>query len=141
MNRGVNPELGLAVLRVALGVIFITHGAAKLFGGMDGTIAFFGSIGIPLPVVAAWSVALLEFVGGIFLVFGLLVTPISLLLILQLLAGIVLVHAPNGWWVIGPEANGGVEFSVALIAGLLMLVFGGPGLASIDGRGGPPGSV
>lgn len=141
MNRGVNPELGLALLRVALGVIFITHGAAKLFGGMEGTIGFFGSIGIPLPTVAAWAVALLEFVGGISLVFGFLVTPISLLLTLHMLAGIVLVHAPNGWWVIGPQANGGVEFNVALIAGLLMLVFGGPGLASIDGRGGPPGSV
>jgi putative oxidoreductase len=141
MNRGVNPELGLALLRVALGVIFITHGASKLFGGMEGTIAFFGSIGIPLPIVAAWGVALLEFVGGIFLVIGLLVTPVSLLLTIQMLAGIVLVHAPNGWYVVGPEANGGVEYSVALIAGLLMLVFGGPGLASIDGRGGTRGST
>ncbi|MEJ2547087.1 MAG: DoxX family protein [Gemmatimonadota bacterium] len=141
MNRGVNPELGLALLRVAVGVIFISHGAPKLFGGMEATAGFFGSLGIPLPLVAAWAVALLEFVGGIFLVIGLLVTPVSLLLTLTMLAGIILVHAPNGWYVIGPQANGGVEFNVALIAGLLMLIFGGPGLASMDGRGGPPGSV
>ncbi|MGW8282637.1 MAG: DoxX family protein [Gemmatimonadota bacterium] len=135
MDKGVNPELGLALLRVVLGVIFISHGAPKLFGGIEGTAGFFGMLGIPLPLIAAWVVALLEFFGGISLLIGLLVTPVSLLLAIHMLAGIVLVHAPNGWYVLGPEANGGVEFSVLLVASLMMLVFGGPGLASIDGRG------
>ena len=136
MDKGVNPELGLALLRVVLGVIFISHGAPSLFGGMEGQVAFFSSLGIPLPVVVAWSVKLLEFFGGIALLIGLLVTPVSLLLVIHMLAGIVLVHAPRGWYVVGPEANGGVEFSVLLAASLMMLVFGGAGLASIDGRGG-----
>jgi putative oxidoreductase len=136
MDKGVNPELGLALLRVVLGVIFISHGAPSLFGGMEGQVAFFSSLGIPLPVVVAWAVKLLEFFGGIALLIGLLVTPVSLLLVIHMLAGIVLVHAPRGWYVVGPEANGGVEFSVLLAASLMMLVFGGAGLASIDGRGG-----
>ncbi len=135
MEKGVNPELGLALLRVVLGVIFISHGAPKLFGGIEGTAGYFGMLGIPMPLIAAWAVALLEFFGGIALLIGLLVTPVSLLLAIHMLAGIVLVHAPNGWYVLGPEANGGVEFSVLLVAALMMLVFGGPGLASIDGRG------
>jgi putative oxidoreductase len=134
MGRGVNPELGLALLRVALGVIFISHGAPRLFGEMDGTIAFFSALGIPLPVIAAWGVSLLEFFGGIALLIGLFVTPVSLLLVVEMLAGIVLVHAPNGWYVLGPQANAGVEYSVLLMASLLMLVLGGPGLASMDGR-------
>ncbi len=50
-----------------------------------------------------------------------------------MLMGIILVHAPNGWYVVGPGA-GGVEFNVVLIASLLMLVFGGPGLAAVDAR-------
>jgi putative oxidoreductase len=137
MEKGLNPELGLALLRVVLGVIFISHGAPSLFGGMEGTAAFFSSLGIPLPVVVAWAVKLLEFFGGIALLIGLLVTPVSLLLVIHMLAGIVLVHAPRGWYVLGPEANGGVEFSVLLAAALMMLVFGGAGLASMDGRGGP----
>lgn len=103
---------------------------------MQGQAEFFSSLGIPLPVIVAWAVSLLEFFGGIALLIGLLVTPVSLLLVIHMFAGIVLVHAPRGWYVLGPEANGGVEFSVLLAASLMMLVFGGPGLASMDGRGG-----
>ena len=136
MDKGLNPELGLALLRVVLGVIFISHGAPSLFGGMEGQVAFFSSLGIPLPVVVAWGVKLLEFFGGIALLIGLLVTPVSLLLTIHMFAGIVLVHAPRGWYVVGPEANGGVEFSVLLAASLMMLVFGGAGMASMDGRSG-----
>ena len=128
MDRGVNPDLGLAILRVVVGVIFIAHGAPKIFGGMEGTAGFFGSLGIPLPIVAAWMISLLEFLGGIALIAGFLVTPIALLLTTHMLIGILLVHAANGFYVVGPEAQGGVEFNLLLGASLLMLVFGGPGL-------------
>jgi putative oxidoreductase len=134
MDRGVNPDLGLAILRVVVGVIFIAHGAPKIFGGMEGTAGFFGSLGIPLPIVAAWMISLLEFLGGIALIAGFLVTPISLLLTTHMLIGILLVHAANGFYVVGPEAQGGVEFNLLLGASLLMLVFGGPGLAALDAR-------
>ncbi len=134
MDRGVNPDLGLAILRVVVGVIFIAHGAPKIFGGMEGTAGFFGSLGIPLPIVAAWMISLLEFLGGIALIAGFLVTPIALLLTTHMLIGILLVHAANGFYVVGPEAQGGVEFSLLLGASLLMLVFGGPGLAALDAR-------
>jgi putative oxidoreductase len=115
MERGVNPELGLAILRIVLGVIFIAHGAPSVFGGME-------------------SISLLEFLGGISLIVGFLVTPVALLLIVQMMLGIVLVQASRGFYVIGPNANGGIEFSLLLAASLLMLVFGGPGLAAIDAR-------
>jgi putative oxidoreductase len=134
MDRGVNPDLGLAILRVVVGVIFIAHGAPKIFGGMEGTAGFFGSLGIPLPIVAAWMISLLEFLGGIALIAGFLVTPIALLLTTHMLIGILLVHAANGFYVVGPEAQGGVEFNLLLGASLLMLVFGGPGLAALDAR-------
>lgn len=134
MDRGVNPDLGLTILRVVLGVIFIAHGAPKIFGGMEATAGFLGSLGIPLPIVAAWVVGLLEFFGGIALIAGFLVTPIALLLTTHMLIGIILVHAANGFYVLGPGANGGVEFNLILAASLLMLVFGGPGLAAMDAR-------
>ncbi len=134
MDRGVNPDLGLAILRVVVGVIFIAHGAPKIFGGMGGTADFFSSLGIPLPIVVAWAVGLLEFFGGISLIAGFLVTPVALLLTMQMLIGILLVHAANGFYVVGPEAHGGIEFNLLLGASLLMLVFGGPGLAALDSR-------
>ena len=134
MDRGVNPELGLAIVRVVLGVIFIAHGAPSVFGGMEGTTAFMESVGMPLPAVAAWASSLLQFLGGIALVGGFLVTPIALLLTAWSMLSIVLVHAVRGFYVVGPNANGGIEFHLLLTAALLMLVFGGPGLAAMDSR-------
>lgn len=133
MKSGMNPELGLTILRIVLGVIFIAHGIPKLSGGIEETVGFFGAIGIPAPVVAAWFIALLETLGGLMLLVGFLVTPVSLLLAAHMLTGIVLVHAPNGFYVVGP-GQGGVEFSLLLIASLLALVFCGAGLAAIDNR-------
>lgn len=134
MQRGVNPDLGLAILRVVLGVIFIAHGAPRLFGGVEGLNGFFGSLGIPLPLVVAWFITLLEFFGGLSLLIGFLVTPVALLLCTHMLMGIVLSHAARGFYVVGPQANSGIEFNLILMASLLMLVFGGPGLAAIDSR-------
>ncbi len=134
MKRGVNPDLGLAILRVVVGVIFIAHGAPRLFGGMDQTAAYLGSFDIPFPVAVAWATGLLEFVGGIALVGGFLVTPVSLLLAIRMLADIIVARAERGFYVVGPDANGGLEFALLLTAALLMLVFGGPGLAAIDSR-------
>jgi putative oxidoreductase len=136
MDRGVNPDLGLAILRVVVGVIFIAHGAPAVFGGMEGTGAFFASLGIPLPIVAAWAIKLLEFLGGISLLAGFLVTPVALLLATHMMMGIVLVHAARGFYVVGPEASSGIEFNLLLTASLLALVFAGPGLAAMDSRKG-----
>lgn len=134
MKRGVNPDLGLAILRVVVGVIFIAHGAPRIFGGIDQTVAYLGRFDVPFPLVVAWVTGVLEFGGGFALVAGFIVTPVSLLLALRMLADIVVARAARGFYVVGPEANGGLEFALLLTASLLMLVFGGPGLAAIDSR-------
>lgn len=141
-----NPGLGLAVLRAVTGVIYVAHGAHKLFiGGVDQTAGFLGQLGVPLSTVTAWGLTLLEVFGGLALIAGLAVTPLALLLIVYMLAGIVLVHAGNGFYVIGP-GQGGVEFNLLLIAALAALVLAGPGAAAADGalgssgRGAEPGA-
>lgn len=137
MNRGTNPELGLAILRVTLGVIFLTHGVPKLFGGVAGLQGMLGDIGVPLAGLMAWVVTLLEVGGGLSLIAGFLVTPFSLLLGLHMLLGIFLVHLQAGWFMVGPLAQhppGGAEYNVLLIAGLLTLVLAGPGAAAVDSR-------
>lgn len=138
MKRGLNPELGLAILRVVLGVIFVAHGYPKIAGGVAGTGQFLGQLGVPLAGFFAWVVTLLEVFGGISLVIGFLVTPISLLLSFHMLIGIVLVHASNGFYVVGP-GQGGIEFNLILIAALLALVLVGPGMAALDSRAGGSG--
>ena len=62
-------SLGLAVLRVVVGIVFVYHGYDKFFAtGIAGTTGFFTQIGAPLPGVAAPLVAVLEFAGGIALI-------------------------------------------------------------------------
>lgn len=135
MARGFNPGLGLALLRVVLGIIFVAHGVPKLAGGVPETATAFASLGIPAPTLAAWAIALLETLGGILLVIGFLVVPVALLLAIHMTAGIFLVHLPNGFYVIG-YGQGGVEFNLLLIAALVALVFAGPGAGALDARRG-----
>lgn len=132
-GKGLNPGLGLAVLRIVVGIIFIAHGWPKLAGGMEGTAGSFASLGIPAPTLAAWFIALLETFGGLLLVVGYLVTPVAALLAAHMLTGIFLVHIPNGFYVIGP-GSGGYEFNLLVIAAALALIFAGSGSWALQDR-------
>ena len=64
-------EIGLAWLRILVGIGATTHGFGKIFGGqMDGFALMVGQLGFPLPFVFAWAAALSEFLGGICLIMG-----------------------------------------------------------------------
>ena len=66
---------GPAVLRLAIGAVFVAHGAQKLFGvwgggGLAGTAAFFGQLGLTPAYPLAVLVGLVEFAGGLMLIAG-----------------------------------------------------------------------
>lgn len=115
-------------LRIALGIIFVYHGYQKLFGGLTGTSQFFTSLGIPLASFFAVVVALVEFFGGIALLIGFLTRWAAVLLGINMLVAFFLVHLKNGFSV----GNGGVEFILALIAGLATLKILGAQKLSVD---------
>lgn len=134
-------DVALLILRITVGLIFLTHGWPKLTNGASGTAEFFGQLGIPAPGISAWFITLLEFGGGLALILGALVSILSVLFILHMTIGIFLVHLSNGWYVIGP-GQGGSEFNVLLIACLLVFILAGPGRPTVDevlsGRGAGP---
>lgn len=130
-----NTGLGLLLLRVVLAIVFIAHGAQKLFGiwgggGISGTAGFFDSLGIPLPGMMAVVSGILEFVGGIMLAIGLLTRPIALLLAFEMLVATAVFHWPQGFFVRSDAI--GIEFTMVLAVAALALVFTGPGRLSID---------
>lgn len=120
MKGTFRTKLALTVLRIVLGIVFITHGWPKLIGGVAGTGEFLAQMGIPLAGLVAWGLTLLEVGGGALLALGIATRPIALLLAVHMLAGLFLVHAPQGWYVVGP-GQGGAEFNLVLLTALLTI--------------------
>ena len=55
-------EISTLILRLILGITFFVHGYAKFTGGIENTVGWFSSIGLPGSL--AYAVAIIELVGG-----------------------------------------------------------------------------
>jgi putative oxidoreductase len=127
-------RLGRLIARVIIGGLFIGHGTQKWFGwfdgpGMEGTSAMMDSLGLWPARRNALAASASETVGGAMLLAGALTPAAAAALIATMITAVRTVHLKNGPW----AANSGYEFNLALIAGLLALVDGGPGELSVDG--------
>lgn len=101
----------IALLRVALGIMFLAHSVVlKLFVfTLPGTAQFFVSVG--LPAWFAYAVFAAEAAGGLMLVLGIQARWAALALT-PVLIGATWVHAGNGWLFTSP--NGGWEYPLYL---------------------------
>lgn len=123
-----HQRVGLAVLRIVVGIVFMMHGYQKLFVfGFAGTIGAFGKMGIFLPGITGPLVAIVEFFGGLALVIGLLTRLAAFAIACDMLGAILLVHIGNGFF-----APKGFEFVLTLFASAVALMFAGPGAFSAD---------
>ena len=128
-----DKSIGSLILRVGTGIIFIPHGAQKLFGwwggyGLQGTGEFFGSIGLEPGVLMAFLAGAAEFFGGFALVLGLLTRPAAAVLAFTMVVAIFAVHFSSGFFL----SNGGYEYGFALLVTSLALLFSGAGAVSVD---------
>ena len=129
MNPSVSTstQLGIAVLRVSLGVMWIAHAMLKLLVfTLPGTAQYFASIG--LPGLLAYPVFAAELLGGIALLLGVYARQAALALV-PVMAAAAWVHAPNGW--VHTSTGGGWEYPVFLIAASIALWLLGDGAAAI----------
>ncbi len=119
---------GLAIIRVVTGITFMMHGYQKLFTyGIAGVQNAFTQMGAPLPMITGPMIAIIELVGGIALIIGLLTRLAALGLVFDMLGAIALVHIANGFF-----APKGVEFVMLLGTAALGLFVAGPGAFSVD---------
>ena len=124
-----STSLALLVLRLAVGAVFIAHGAQKVFVyGLAGTGGSFADMGVPLAEIAGPVVGLVELIGGVFLVIGLATRLVGAALAVNMLVATLLVHLSAGIF----AAEGGYELTLVLGASALALVLSGAGRLSVD---------
>lgn len=113
------------LLRLAVAITLLMHSVPGMFN--NGIYEFgklylneigFSPIGIPL----AWAIKLSHVLCAFCLLFNKYTKPASIVTILILVAGIILVHFKEGWYVVGGGRNG-MEFNFLLIFVLLTIIF------------------
>ena len=128
-----NDDYAALALRIPLGIIFMAHGAQKLFAwfggyGLEGTGQWMESIGLAPGFLMALLAGSGEFFGGLFILLGLLTRPAAVVLAFTMVVAIFAVHLPNGLFM----SNNGYEFGLALLAGSVSLAISGAGKLSAD---------
>jgi putative oxidoreductase len=116
------PHFFLNALRIAAGLLFMQHGAQKLFAvlGREEAVDLVSQMGLA---------GVLEFYGGLLIVLGLLTRPVAVILAVEMVWAYVQAHMPRGSW---PILNGG---ELPLLYAFIFAFIGanGGGAFSIDG--------
>ncbi|MFG2292128.1 DoxX family protein [Streptomyces sp. NPDC048603] len=131
VNDSTPYDVGLLLIRLAVGLIMFVHGAQKLFGwfdggGIEGTGGFFAKAGYPAGETMAVIAGLTETLGGLGLILGLL-TPLAA-------AGIfgVMINAMDVKWSGAVFGEQGIEYEALLAVCAAALALAGPGRFSVD---------
>jgi len=142
-------DVGLLVLRLALGGIIITHGVAKLYpdpaAGFQGFADYLLKLGVPSPKPMAGLVLAAEILGGLLVVTGIFARLGALGIAGVMAVGMIMVHWQNGFFIPQKVAQPGdvpvgIEFTLALLAMALCVAFAGAGglKVPLGKRGGGP---
>ena len=114
----------LFLLRLSVALILIMHSVpGMLNNGISGfgeylNISGFSPVGLPL----AWLIKISHVLCAVCLVLNRYVVPASMITIAILMAGIVMVHFKEGWFVVGGGQNG-IEYNFLLICVLLTIMY------------------
>jgi putative oxidoreductase len=132
---GTDAGWGPVLLRVVVGILFVAHGAQKLFGwfggyGLEGTGQWMASIGLGPGYLMALLAGSAEFFGGLALILGVLVRPAAIGLAITMVVAIFSVHFQNGLFM---DKNG-YEYALALLVVAVSLAISGAGKASVDAQ-------
>jgi putative oxidoreductase len=128
-------------LRLIIGLGFIHHGYAKLARGPESFVNILSALGMFDPLLLAWTTIIIELVGGLAVIAGLLIPLASVPMIVVLLVAIFTVHLPNGFSSIKLQSvtaagahfgQPGYETDLLYLAGIIALIVGGSGPLALD---------
>ena len=127
-------NVGLLLLRLAVGLTLAAHGSQKLFGwfsgpGLAATSQFFTMLGFPPGRRHAFTAGLAEIVGGILLASGFLMPLAAAATIAVMVVAVFTVHISKGFF----NQNGGYEYNLVLSIAALTFALTGPGSLSLEG--------
>ena len=121
-NNLFKPSYSIAALRMMMGIVFILHGAVRVYNNtLPGFGDFLQDKGFPFGFYLAWAVTLFELIGGILMFFRYFVRIFCIGEMIILITGIVIVHSENGWSIIERSLNG-IEYSLVLFT-ILTAIF------------------
>jgi putative oxidoreductase len=137
-----NVDLGLLILRLAIGGVVLAHGLLKIgwpvstgargMAAVRGTAGFFGGLGFWPPMFWALTAIGAEIVGSLLMILG-LGGPIGPGLVFgDMLIVTIVAHWPAGFWAGGGKQMAGVEFPIPITAGALAVALIGNGGWSLD---------
>lgn len=115
----------LSVLRIVAALLLLEHGTQKLFGFPTPNPA---AGGMPAPFTLIWYAALLEFAGGLLLLFGVFTRPVAFVLSGEMAFAYWIAHAPRSPF---PALNGG-DAAILYCFVFLYLFAAGGGAWSVD---------
>lgn len=117
-----NKDLGILLIRIAIGLVFLAHGWDKV-SDLSGTAIVMAEFGVP--AIFAYAASFVELLGGLALVAGVWTRWAGILLAVEIAVAIALVKLQFGY-------VGGYEFELTLLLGSLGIALIGPGAFSVE---------
>ncbi len=126
-----NEDVGKLVLRLALGILILLHGIAKIKSGVGSIVT--GVEGIGLPPWFAYGVYIGEIVAPIMVIVGLFARTGAFIIFVNMIFAIVLVHR-NEIFMLGKQGGWALELQGMFLFTALALVLMSPGRYSVTRR-------
>jgi putative oxidoreductase len=126
-----SDDLGKLVLRVALGLLILLHGIAKLSKGVGGIGGMLGAHGVPEAV--AYLVYVGEVLAPALLILGLFTRPAACVIAINMLVAIWLVHTQQ-FWTLNNTGGWSLELQGMYLSAALAIALLGGGRLSLGGR-------
>lgn len=122
LAKGSFADIALSLLRAVAGFLFLQHGAQKLFAvlGSEQAVELVSLMGLA---------GVLEFFGGLIILFGIYTRPVAFVLSGEMAVAYFMAHLPRGFW---PIENGGELAALYAFLFLFLSAVGG-GSYSVDG--------